>query len=84
MHLPWKLIPFLFSLFVIMGWFDNIGMVDFIANSLIQIESEWTAAFVVGLGSTALAQFINNQPMTVLVASVLSKVEDLTADAPPH
>ena len=83
MHLPWKLIPFLCSLFVIMGWFDAIGMVEFAANLLIGIESEWAAVFVVGFGSTALAQIINNQPMTVLLSAVLNKVESMGIGSGP-
>jgi len=79
-HLPWKLIPFVLSLFVIMRWFDVIGMVDFVAELLLRIDSddEWTAMFAVGFGSTILAQFINNQPMTVFVSEVLNKIQSIS------
>ena len=85
-HLPWKLIPFVLSLFVIIGWFDAIGMVDLVARLLLHIhpEDQWKAMIAVGFGSTTLAQFINNQPMTVFVSAVLNKVREISIGPPPH
>ena len=85
-HLPWKLIPFVLSLFVIIGWFDAIGMVDLVARLLLRIhpEDQWTAMIAVGFGSATLAQFINNQPMTVFVSAVLNKVREISIGPPPH
>merc|ERR1712129_59808 len=75
-ELPWKLIPFVFGLFIIVGFFDNVGLVDFMADSLVAMagsgaQSTWIAMFSVGVGATALCQGVNNQPMTVLLSTVL-------------
>ena len=84
-HLPWKLVPFALSLFVIIGWLCAIGMVDLVARLLLQIHPEdlSTAMIAVGFGSTTLAQFINNQPMTVFVSAVLNKVTEISIGPPP-
>merc|ERR1711933_442133 len=81
-ELPWKLIPFVFGLFIIVGFMDSIGFVDFLANALIQIaesqnDSIWIPMFLVGTIATVLCQIINNQPMTVLLASILERVTAL-------
>merc|ERR1711971_973241 len=82
-ELPWKLIPFVFGLFIIVGFFDNVGLVDFIADSLVSMadlgsgaQSTWIAMFAVGVGATLLCQGVNNQPMTVLLSTVLARVKD--------
>eukprot|EP00483_Globobulimina_turgida_P010502 UN10523 len=56
---------------------DEIGLVDCFADMLINIsgsKNKWIAMFVVGLISTTLCQLVNNQPMTVLLSTVLTKV----------
>ena len=64
-ELPWKLIPFVFGLFIIVHFMDLLGFVDFLANQLINISngSEWIAMFIVAFISTILWQCVNNQPM---------------------
>ncbi len=76
LELPWKLIPFVFGLFIIVGFMDEIGLVAGFADMLIKISNgnEWIAMFVVGLISTTLCQLVNNQPMTVLLSAVLTNV----------
>ena len=78
-ELPWKLIPFVFGLFIIVGYMDEIGLVSFLADSLVQIaesqgDSIWIPMFLVGVTATFLCQVVNNQPMTVLMATVLERI----------
>ena len=75
-ELPWKLIPFVFGLFIIVQFMDEIGLVTILAQALVQISDDntWIAMFVVGFMSTILCQCVNNQPMTVLLSFVLSRV----------
>ena len=76
-ELPWKLIPFVFGLFIIVGFMDKIGLVDFLADTLVDVANNtWTAMFVVGIVATFLCQCVNNQPMTVLLSTVLSRIKE--------
>lgn len=82
-ELPWKLVPFVFGLFIIVGYMDSIGFVDFLARALMKIaesenESIWLPMFLVGASATFLCQIVNNQPMTVLMATVLERVSALS------
>merc|ERR1712244_19441 len=42
-----------------------------------QNESVWLPMFLVGASATFLCQIVNNQPMTVLMATVLERVSSL-------
>merc|ERR1712154_617425 len=60
----------------IVGFMDNIGFVDFLADSLQQIVTDdWTAMLIVGFVAAILCQGVNNQPMTVLLSTVLSRIK---------
>merc|ERR1712154_77713 len=68
---------------------DEIGLVDVLANSLIQIaqsqdDSIWIPMFLVGILSTFLCQIVNNQPMTVLLSTVLERVSTLNDGNDPR
>ncbi len=72
-----SVIPFVFALFIIVGFLDNIGFVDFLADSLLTVATdEWTAMLVVGFAAAILCQMVNNQPMTVLLSTVLDRVSE--------
>ena len=60
-------------------------MVDLVAKLLLHLhpENQWTAMIAVGFGSTAMAEFLNNQPMTVFVSAVLNKVREMSIGPPP-
>ena len=61
---------------------DNIGFVDFLADSLLTVATDdWTAMLVVGFAAAILCQSVNNQPMTVLLSTVLSRISE--KDDPP-
>ena len=77
------MIPFVFGLFVIVGFMDNIGFVDFLADLLLKIATDdWTAMLVVGFVAAILCQCVNNQPMTVLLSTVLSRIKEKEDDPP--
>ena len=76
-ELPWKLIPFVFGLFIIVGFMEAIGFVDWLAMQLLNIVTNtWSAMFIVGFTATILCQVVNNQPMTVLLSFVLDRVKE--------
>merc|ERR1712083_587618 len=61
---------------------DNIGFVDFLADSLLTVATDdWAAMLVVGFAAAILCQSVNNQPMTVLLSTVLSRISE--KDDPP-
>jgi len=72
-ELPWKLIPFVFGLFILVKFMERIGLVLFLAKLLLNIENTWAAMFIVGFTATILCQCVNNQPMTVLMSFVLDQ-----------
>merc|ERR1712157_662083 len=63
---------------------DLLGFVDFLAKQLVNISngSEWIAMFIVGLISTILCQCVNNQPMTVLLSTVLTRIKEQNDPTP--
>eukprot|EP01084_Bolivina_argentea_P300994 519142_1 len=86
-ELPWTVIPFVLSLFIIVGFMDELQLVvnentvsvlDFFATKLHQLcgSNQWLAMFLIGFIATILCQVINNQPMTVVLSKVLSKISD--------
>jgi len=76
-ELPWKLIPFVFGLFILIGYMKQIGLVDYLAHVLVSVATdEWSAMFIVGFTAAILCQCVNNQPMTVLMATVLAQIQN--------
>lgn len=69
-RLPWQLVPFLLSMFVIVLSLSECGITEKIAASLQKID----CAFSFGTTSALFANLINNIPMSVLYSKVLESV----------
>ena len=69
-RLPWQLVPFLLSMFVIVLSLSECGITEKIAASLQKAD----CAFSFGTTSALFANLINNIPMSVLYSKVLESV----------
>jgi len=67
LRIPWELIPFVISMFVIVLALDRYG----ITKELAEILSKGPAIWVYGAASFISANFLNNIPMSVLFCSVI-------------
>jgi len=67
LRIPWELIPFVISMFVIVLALDRYG----ITKELAEILSKGPAIWVYGAASFVSANFLNNIPMSVLFCSVI-------------
>ena len=70
-HLPYPLIPFFLSMFVIVVGFNYQG----ISNALSGILGNQNPIFVYGYSSFFMANLINNIPMSILYASLPAGLE---------
>ncbi|MCF0165997.1 MAG: hypothetical protein HUJ89_02305 [Bacteroidales bacterium] len=66
-RLPWQLVPFVLSMFVIVGAFSQSGLTSGISDALGTENTVWRY----GLASFLSANIINNIPMSVLFCSVM-------------
>ena len=69
-RLPFELVPFVLSMFTIVLSLDYVGATKLIADFL----NDFGSVFSFGFISVAIANIINNIPMSVLFSSVLSNV----------
>ncbi len=66
-RLPWGLVPFMLSMFILVASLDYNGVTQRLANSLSGGE-----IFTFGIISTLSANLLNNIPMSVLFGSILN------------
>jgi arsenical pump membrane protein len=88
-RMPWKIVPFVFGMFVMVELLNRYGFVTLIASFLADVivtlspapsSSLGTIAatcFVISLISTLACNVLNNQPMTILFTKVLVSSEYL-------
>lgn len=82
-RVPWKILPFIFTFFILVEALNQYGLVDSIATSISSTsQSLELGILVMGFVSFILVNIINNQPATILLANVLVNdnfiVSDLT------
>eukprot|EP01127_Copromyxa_protea_P014043 TRINITY_DN3858_c0_g1_i3.p1 TRINITY_DN3858_c0_g1~~TRINITY_DN3858_c0_g1_i3.p1 ORF type:complete len:350 (+),score=14.99 TRINITY_DN3858_c0_g1_i3:346-1395(+) len=78
-RLPWKILPFVFCIFIIVydlqvfGWTHEIAkLLASVISSAQTPETEIiTATFLIGSLSTFMCNVLNNQPMTILFTGIL-------------
>jgi len=71
-RMPWKIIPFLACVFVMIESLSVIGFTDLLAAFISLISPTiMTASISMGFVSSLAANVINNQPMTVLFTRVM-------------
>lgn len=69
-RLPWQLIPFLLSMFVIVLSLNQCGVTQYLASSLQNAD----CALTFGTTSALFANLMNNIPMSVLYSQILQSV----------
>mmetsp|Transcript_4954 Transcript_4954/g.14258 ORF Transcript_4954/g.14258 Transcript_4954/m.14258 type:complete len:676 (-) Transcript_4954:710-2737(-) len=71
-ELPWHVVPFLFGMFILVEALALGGWVDYFARALAgATSSTFAAVFLTGAIGSVLANIVNNQPMTILMARIL-------------
>lgn len=71
-RLPFELIPFVLSMFVLVSGMRYTGLTDLLASVLVTGQP----IFSVGISSFLTANLINNIPMSVLFSSIMETVQD--------
>lgn len=67
-RLPWNLVPFVLSMFVVVLALKNSGFIEKTASVLLS----WNPVFSFGYSGLAIANLINNIPMAVFFSSLLT------------
>lgn len=74
-RLPWQLIPFVISMFIVVLALKHYGVTDLIKNTL---QNDYSI-FTYGITSTLSCNLINNIPMSVLFAELINNSSQLYA-----
>ena len=67
-RLPYEVVPFLLSMFILVLGLQNIGITD----DIIKVLSKFNSTFSYGISSTLLSNIMNNIPSSILFASLSS------------
>jgi arsenical pump membrane protein len=71
-RIPWKILPFLISIFIMIKALEINGFITDTAIFLSTfIKGKFSAGIITAGVSTILANLINNQPMTIFMSSVV-------------
>ncbi len=71
-RVPWKILPFILAFFILVQRLSEMGFVDSAARSLSHASTTIGAGgALIGLLGLVLANIINNQPMTILLTSII-------------
>ena len=71
-HMPWKILPFLVSLFIMVEGLLVTGFIDMAASFVSWLSPNIMAASLsMGFISSLAANVVNNQPMTILFTKIL-------------
>ncbi|KAF8931624.1 arsenical pump membrane protein-domain-containing protein [Dissophora ornata] len=71
-RMPWAILPFTFSMFVMVEGLSDAGWIAIFANWATKLIPNYIAAtYAIGFISVLLCNIFNNVPMTILVARIL-------------
>ncbi|MEM3014333.1 MAG: ArsB/NhaD family transporter [Candidatus Bathyarchaeia archaeon] len=71
-RMPWKIVPFVVSLFIMVEALYSTGWIDIFASSLSAMLNDVVlAVFATGFLSSLTSNIMNNQPMTILFVRIL-------------
>ncbi|KAI1306712.1 hypothetical protein EDD11_004688 [Mortierella claussenii] len=71
-RMPWAILPFTFSMFIMVEGLSDSGWIAIFANWATKLVPNYIAAtYAIGFVSVALCNIFNNVPMTILVARIL-------------
>ena len=76
-RMPWKILPFVLGMFVLVFCLEECGWVTMAARGVqvISLGSYPLSAFLAGVLSTLLALVVNNQPMTILGTMIVQSAQ---------
>jgi Na+/H+ antiporter NhaD/arsenite permease-like protein len=71
-RMPWAILPFTFSMFIMVEGLSHSGWIAIFANWATKLVPNYVAAtYAIGFISVLLCNIFNNVPMTILVARIL-------------
>ncbi|KAK3823030.1 MAG: arsenical pump membrane protein-domain-containing protein [Benniella sp.] len=71
-RMPWAIVPFTFSMFIIVEGLSHSGWIAIFATWATRLIPNYVAAtYAIGFLSVVLCNLFNNVPMTILVARIL-------------
>ncbi|KAF9100287.1 hypothetical protein BGX23_000050 [Mortierella sp. AD031] len=71
-RMPWAILPFTFSMFIMVEGLSHSGWIGIFANWATKVVPNYVAAtYAIGFISVLLCNIFNNVPMTILVARIL-------------
>ncbi|KAF9177029.1 hypothetical protein BGZ51_009197, partial [Haplosporangium sp. Z 767] len=71
-RMPWAILPFTFSMFIMVEGLSHSGWIAIFANWATKLVPNYIAAtYAIGFISVLLCNIFNNVPMTILVARIL-------------
>ncbi|KAF9430014.1 hypothetical protein BGZ94_008674 [Podila epigama] len=71
-RMPWAILPFTFSMFILVEGLSESGWISIFATWFTHVVPNYIAAvYAVGFVSVLLCNIFNNVPMTILVARIL-------------
>ncbi len=71
-RMPWKIVPFVLGLFIMVESFIAAGYMDFFAFTLsTKLSEPLSSTFGMGFFSSTVANLLSNQPMTILFTRLL-------------
>ena len=82
-RMPWKVLPFIVSMFIMVEGLDSLGWVERFAAWLGSLCSSVAGTvYVIGVIATVVCNLVNNQPMTILFTSILQHENFKNATSP--
>ncbi len=80
-RLPWKILPFLFVMFVLITSLSEYGFISVLSSFISNIsDSIFVNIFVYGITSFLLSNIINNQPMSILFSNIFTDKAHLMSE----
>jgi arsenical pump membrane protein len=71
-RMPWKIVPFIIGMFILVGALLYSGWVDLLASAISNISTNiFISVLFIGIVSTLTCNVMNNQPMTILFTNIL-------------
>ncbi|KAG0047583.1 hypothetical protein BGZ83_007389 [Gryganskiella cystojenkinii] len=75
-RMPWAILPFTFSMFIMVEGLSDVGWISIFARWATHLVPNYIAAtYAIGFVSVLLCNIFNNVPMTILVARILQHPE---------
>ncbi|KAG0368258.1 hypothetical protein BGZ54_002352 [Gamsiella multidivaricata] len=75
-RMPWAILPFTFSMFILVEGLSHTGWIGIFASWATHLVPNYIAAtYAIGFISVLLCNIFNNVPMTILVARILQHPE---------